>query len=93
MIGPTADDDRGLLELAQAGHRLAGVEDLHPGALDRLDVARGQGGDARQPAEKVQRGALGGEDARGRTVEPRDHVALAGLQRDVEAAEHRSGDV
>ena len=40
------------------GSRLAGVEDPRPGPGDRLDEARGQGGDAREVAEQVERGPL-----------------------------------
>jgi hypothetical protein len=51
-----------LLEDAQARRGLAGVEDPGAGALDRANEPGGEGGDARQVSEEVERDALGGED-------------------------------
>ena len=67
-----------LLERAQAGERLARVPDA--GATARrvrrgVDEAAGQGGDPREVAEEVQRGALGGEDRRERALDGADDVA------------------
>ena len=61
VVAPAARGDRRLLERAQARRRLARVEDLRAGALDRAHARRGQRRDARQPPEEVQRRALGGE--------------------------------
>ena len=60
--GPAAGHDRRLLERAQAGGRLARVEDPRAGPGDGLDVARGQGRDAGQAPEEVERDPLAGED-------------------------------
>ena len=57
---------RVLLERAQSGRRLARVEDLRAGAVDRVDVAAREGGDAREAAEQVERQALAARAARGR---------------------------
>ena len=51
-----------LLERAQAGRGLAGVEDPDACALDRPHVAGGERGHARQPAEEVERHPLRRED-------------------------------
>ena len=66
MVDAAAGDDRRLLQRAQARRRLARVEDLRAGALDRAHAARRQRRDARQALQEVQRGALGGRAARGR---------------------------
>ena len=68
VVAPAARRDRGLLQLAQPRRRLAGVEDAGAGPGDRLDEARGEGGDAREVAEEVERGPLGGEQRRGGPV-------------------------
>ena len=62
---------RRLLERAQARRGLAGVPDAGRAAgRGRVDEARGEGGDAREVAEEVERGALAGEDRRQRPGRP-----------------------
>jgi len=61
---------RVLLEGAQPGGRLAGVEDLGLGALDGLDEPRGEAGDAAQMLEEVERHPLAAEHGAGRAEEP-----------------------
>ena len=51
------------LEGAQAGRGLPGAADFRLGMGDGLRVMRGQGRDAAQAAEKIQRDAFGGQDA------------------------------
>ena len=64
VVAPAAGGDRRLLQRPQARRRLAGVEDAGAGAGDRLDEAGGQGGDAGEVAEEVERGALGDQQRR-----------------------------
>ena len=74
-----------LLQRAEARGRLAGVPDPGVRAGERVDPAGGGGRDAREVAEEVQRGALGGEQRRHRAVHreqyvvPGDPVAVGGL--------------
>ena len=75
MVVATARAHRGLLERAQAGRRLARVEDLRAGAAHGGDERGGAGGDARQALQEVQRRALGREDRRGRRAHAQHHVA------------------
>ena len=81
MVRTAAGPDRRLLERAQPRRGLAGVPHAcgRSGVGHDVDEATGEGGDARQVAEEVQRRALGGEDRR----QPARHFAegLAGLQR------------
>ncbi len=65
VVPAAAGPHRRLLERAQAGRRLAGVPDRGP-RRGGVDEAAGEGGDAGEVAEEVQRGALGGEDRRQR---------------------------
>jgi hypothetical protein len=48
VVGAAAVADRLLFEFAPAGRGLPGVEETRAGALERLDVAAGEGGDARE---------------------------------------------
>ena len=57
VVAAAAALDRVLLELPQPGRRLARVEDLGAGSLDRVDEAPRERGDAGQAAEDVQRRA------------------------------------
>ncbi len=61
VVRAAAAADGVLLERAQAGRRLARVEDRRAGALDRVDVAARQRRDAAEAAEQVERSALAGE--------------------------------
>jgi len=49
------------LEPAKARDRLAGVEQGHARAIDRVDVTTREGGDAGQVLDDVERRALGGQ--------------------------------
>ena len=64
MVDTATGPDRGLLERAQAGRRLAGVPDagVRRRSPGRVDEPARERGDAREVAEEVQRGALRGED-------------------------------
>src|SRR5206468_981888 len=53
--------------------RLAGVEDGRGRPVRELDEATGEGGDAAEPAEQVERDALAAEDRTGRAFDLRDH--------------------
>ena len=83
VVHPAAGADRGLLERAQQRRRLAGVEDHGAPALRprRLDEAGGQGRDAGEVAEQVERDALAGEQAARRAARPsatsRGHVVAS----------------
>ena len=77
VVEAAAAADGVLLQRAPAGQRLAGVEDPRAGALERIDPGGGRGGDAGEVAGEVERGALGGEQAPGRTGDPHHHVAGA----------------
>jgi hypothetical protein len=68
-----------LLELAEPGRGLAGVEDARAGALDRAHVPGGERRDAREPAQEVQRHTLGREDRRGRPGDLSDGTLLTPL--------------
>ena len=63
MIGAAAAGHRMLLQHAQAGRGLAGVDQLRPGALDGVHPARGLGGDAGEVLDDIERSALDGEQA------------------------------
>ena len=65
VVHAAAAAHRVLLQRAQPGSGLAGVPDPAPGAGHRVDPAPGRGGDAGQPAEQVERGALGRSAGRG----------------------------
>src|SRR5215207_3314491 len=54
VVGPAAGGDGGLLEGAQAGDRLASVEDSDPGPLRSAHKTGGEGSDPREVAEEVQ---------------------------------------
>jgi hypothetical protein len=74
-----AHPHRLLLECPQARRRLARVEDAHAGAGHRVHVARGERGDARQPAEEVQRHPLRREDRAGATGQLGEQPPVAPL--------------
>ena len=65
MVVASARQDRLLLEHPQARRRLARVEDGGARAVHRLDEARGESGDARQPGQEVERHALAAQDRGG----------------------------
>ena len=62
MTLPSPRPDRLLLQRAQAGERLAGVEDHGARPAGALREGAGQRGDAGEVAEQVQRSPLRGED-------------------------------
>ena len=91
MVGAAAAAHGVLLEDAQRRRGLAGIED-GDAARGRVDEARGQRGDARQPLQEVQRDPLGGEQGPG----PSGHFGhrLAGFAARAVApahGEHRVG--
>ena len=75
---------------AQAGRRLAGVDDARRGAGDRLDVAGGEGGDARHPLHEVEGDALGPQHGARRAVDAREHVARREAARRLRRAARRA---
>ena len=77
VIEGPADRGRVLVEGAPARERLARVDDARAGALDRRHETPGGAGDAAQPPEKVERGALGRED--GAQASRDEGERLAGL--------------
>ena len=64
-----------LLQRAQARASSCGCRGLGAGARDGVDPARGQRRDARQVAEQVERGALGGQQRARRPGRPQQWVA------------------
>ena len=74
----SAHPRRIFLEQAQARDGLARVEQRCAGAGDRVDIAAGQRGDAREMLESVERRAFGGEHGAGIAVEAhQDRPAVA----------------
>ncbi len=74
------------------GRRLAGVEDRRAGAVDGVDVAAGERGDARQAAEQVEREPLARQHRARRALDPRDrprHVDRGRRRRRAARAEPR----
>ena len=59
VIGAAAQPHRLLFEDAQPGGRLAGTDDFRLVTGDRVNQRAGCGGDAGEPRNQVQRGALG----------------------------------
>ena len=91
LVGAAAAAHGVLLQGAQPRRGLAGVEDHRAGALEGVGPAAGVRGDAGEPAEQVQQGALA--DQRWRRVEPRrtastspaaHHVAVLAARLDVD---------
>ena len=84
VVDATTAADGVLLEGAQARQRLAGVQDLGGGPLQRGDPVGGGRRDAGQVAREVERGALGGEHRPGRSGDGHDPAARlhAGAVRD-----------
>ena len=75
MVRAAAGADGVFLDRAQAGKRLADVDDARLRATHGLDdLGRGRG-DAAHVADEVERDALGREQAARGTLERRDHVA------------------
>ena len=58
LVGAPAAAHRVLLQGAQPGRRLAGVQDRRAGALERVGPPTGVRGDAGEPADQVQQGPL-----------------------------------
>ena len=76
MIRAATAADGVLLQHAEAGSGLAGIEDLGAGPGDGIDVAAGLGGDAGELLDEVEGAALGGEDGGGGTADFEDGVAF-----------------
>ena len=102
VVHRSAGEDRVLLEHAQPGRGLPGVEDVDAGPFDRLHEGAGHGGDPGEVLEEIERHALGGENgARGslergeRRVE-RDRASIGARPRDlhlrIQLAEGQHGD-
>ena len=62
VVGAAAGEDGLFFEEAQSWGSFAGVEDPRLGMGDGLDVLVGEGGDAGQALEEVERGAFCGEE-------------------------------
>ena len=75
MVLGAANEHGVFLGVAQTGQGLARVEQSGAGALERLDVFRGQRGHAGEVAEIVQDDALRAQQMRGRPLEGRDERA------------------
>ena len=75
VVDPAAAAHGVLLQRPPAGQRLAGVEHARRRALQRVDPGGGRGGDAGEVGGEVERGALGGQQAAGRSGDPHHHVA------------------
>ena len=80
MVGAAAEPHRLLFEHAQAGRGLAGADDLGLVVADRIGQRAGRGRDARQAAEKVERGRARrrARRARGRRCARRSGRARSG---------------
>jgi len=61
MVHAAPAPDRVLLQRPQARCGLSSVADRGAAARDGIDPLTGEGGDARQMPEQIQRGAFGGE--------------------------------
>ena len=81
VIGAASAPDRVLLQSSPARGRLARVEDDGLGPADRIHEPPGCGGDARQPLDEVEGGALGGEDGPGPAMDLSQNLALSGIER------------
>ena len=77
VVRAPAGGDRRLLERPQARRRLARVEDPRTGPFDLANAPRGEGRDARELLQEVERRPLGGEDRPGRPVDLKHRPALA----------------
>ena len=75
VVDPAAAAHGVLLQRPPAGQRLAGVEDARRRALQRGHPGGGGGGDAGEVRGEVERGALGGQQAAGRSGDAHHHVA------------------
>jgi hypothetical protein len=82
MIEAAAAAHRVFLERAQAGRGLAGAADAQSSAGGMADIIGGERGDAGQPADKVQGGALTGQH-RARRARNRQQVLTGGNRRAV----------
>ena len=78
------------LQRAQPGRGLARADDARLGVGDARDERRGRGGDARQVAEEIERGAFGAENGariardRHQLGAGRDRRAVARVRRDLD---------
>src|ERR1700674_5561650 len=89
MVVPAARSHRRALEKTQSRRRLARVEQRDRGKrCQRVDVLAGDGRDAREPLQKIERGSLRRKDRRQRSNDSCHLVAgpqlrAVGLERDV----------
>ena len=65
VVGAAAGADGEALEFAESGSGLAGVEDDGACSSHGVDEVTGQGGDAAETLEEIERGAFGGEKGAG----------------------------
>ena len=75
VVGAAAGADGEAFEFAESGGGFAGVEDEGFGAVHRVNKAAGEGGDAAEALEEVERGAFGRKEGAGRTVGGEDEGA------------------
>ena len=75
MIPAPAAADSVFLEKTPAGRGLARVEDRRARAIDRRDIARGQGGDSAQALHEIQGRAFDGKQRPHGAGQPPDHAA------------------
>ena len=72
MVGAAARPHRVFLERTQERRRLARADDARLGMRDRRDEPRGGGGDAAEPADEIERHALGRQHAARGSLDRRD---------------------
>ena len=75
MVMPAADADRVLFDDAQAGMRLAGVDNLGVSSRDRIDERARRGRDSGEELHKVERGAFADEQSRELAFDFCEHTA------------------
>ena len=75
VIDAAAGADGEAFEFAEPGGGFTGVEDDGFGSAYCIDEAAGEGGDAAEALEEVERGAFGGEQGAGRAGGGEDQVA------------------
>ena len=89
VVDAAAGAHRRLLERAEPGQRLACLADARA-AFERRDEPVGRGGDTREVAQEVERGALAGEH---RAQAPRDRARRRSSRRPMVPSPTRHGDL